>query len=283
MRSDPEAMPSRLLPNALGSTPARGMEVPMRRLLVPLRGLCLSPLLSGAAPLMPNCIVMVQSRRNARAYVPPWLGALPASGPLSGAPVLAAEIQGQVLGGGAPVVGSTVAVWAEAQDAPSRLAETQTGADGRFVLTADGNGAILYLIARGGHPSANQAGGDNSALAMMTVLGSTPPATVVVNEMTTVASVWTHNQFFDGSAIKGNALGLKIAAGNVPNFVDLESGGYGGTIQDPLNSGQTPTMASFATPASVMAGCITRVQEDACSLFFAAAAGADGPTPKDTL
>ena len=77
--------------------------------------------------------------------------------------------------------------------------------------------------------------------------------------MTTVASVWTNAQFLDGTAIKGHALGLKIAAGNVPSFVDLATGGWGATIQDPLNSGQTPTMANFATLADVLAGCVTRV------------------------
>ena len=53
-----------------------------------------------------------------------------------------------------------------------------------------------------------------------------------INEMTTVASVWTHAQFIDGAAIKGHALGLRIAAGNVPNFVDLSTGGYGVMIQE---------------------------------------------------
>ena len=93
----------------------------------------------------------------------------------------------------------------------------------------------------------------------MTVIGSNPPATVTINEMTTVASVWTHAQFLDGSAIKGPPLSLRIAAGNVPNFVDLQTGGWGATIQDPLNSGQTPTMANFATLADVIAGCVTSV------------------------
>jgi hypothetical protein len=50
---------------------------------------------------------------------------------------------------------------------------------------------------------------------------------VVVNEMTTIASIFTHNQFIDGAAIKGPALSLKIAAGNVRNFVDLATGGWG--------------------------------------------------------
>jgi hypothetical protein len=79
------------------------------------------------------------------------------------------------------------------------------------------------------------------------VLGNTPPPKVVINEMTTVASVWTANQFIDGTVIKGHSLGLKIAADNVPNFVDLQTGGWGLIIQEPLNSGQTRTMAKLCS------------------------------------
>ena len=67
----------------------------------------------------------------------------------------------------------------------------------------------------------------------MTVLGSKPPANVTINEFTTIASVWTHAQFIDGAAIKGHALGLRIAAGNVPSFVDLATGGWGGDHPGP--------------------------------------------------
>jgi len=75
--------------------------------------------------------------------------------------------------------------------------------------------------------------------------------------MTTIASVWTNAQFFEGTGIRGYPLGLRIAASNVPNFVDLETGGYVATIQDGLNSTQTPTMMNFATLSSVLAGCTT--------------------------
>jgi len=95
----------------------------------------------------------------------------------------------------------------------------------------------LYLVAKGGEATINKGSGDNPAIALLSVLGNTPPSTAVINEMTTVASVWTHSQFLDGDTIKGDALGLGIAAGNVPNFVDLATGGYGVTIQDALNSG----------------------------------------------
>lgn len=160
------------------------------------------------------------------------------------------------------------------------------GADGRFTISHDqavSGEATLYLVATGGQPAVNKAGGDNKALALMTVLGNKPPAAVTVNEMTTVASVWTHAQFLDGTAIKGHALGLKIAAGNVPNLVDLATGGWGDAILGPLNSGQTPTMANFATLADLLAGCATRVIADACDKLFAAATPPAGAAPTDTL
>jgi len=82
---------------------------------------------------------------------------------------------------------------------------------------------------------------------------------------------------------KGHTLGLKIAAGNVPSFVDLATGGWGDAIQDPLNSGQTPTMANFGTLADALAGCVARVTPEACSMLFAAATPPKVAAPGDTL
>jgi hypothetical protein len=210
------------------------------------------------------------------------MGAFAALGVWSSAPSLAANtINGQVLGSGAPIIGSTVTLWAESAGAPQQLAQARTGADGRFDLTADGQGANLYVLAKGGRPASANA--DNPAISLLAVVGSMPPANIVINEMTTIASVWTHAQFLDEEAIRGNALGLKIAAGNVPNFVNLETGGWGDVIQGPLNSSQTPTMANFATVANVLSGCVTRATPDACSKLFAAATPPKGNAPTDTL
>jgi hypothetical protein len=179
-----------------------------------------------------------------------------------------------------------VTLWAANAGAPRQLGQTRAGADGRFALStagAPGKDATLYLVAKGGRPTVNKASGDNPAIALMTVVGNRPPARVTINEFTTVASVWTHAQFLDGTAIKGHALGLRIAAGNVPNFVDLATGGWGSTIQDALNSSQTPTMANFATLADVLSGCVTRVSTDACTKVFAAATPPNGVAPTDTL
>ena len=102
------------------------------------------------------------------------------------------------------------------------------------------------------------------------MLGTSLPKAITVNEFTTVASVVAANQFLKADALSGKLLGLRIAAGNVPNFVNLETGGYGATIQDALNSAQSPTMANFATLASVLAGAITQVTPDACGKFLEA-------------
>ena len=131
------------------------------------------------------------------------------------------RIGGQVQAGGAPVTNSTVTLWAASSGDPKKLAQVKSGADGSFGLGTDetpGADVSLYLVARGGPVKGNA---DNPAIALLTVLGNTPPANVVINEMTTVASVWTNAQFLDGTAIKGHALGLRVAAGNIPNFVDL--------------------------------------------------------------
>lgn len=198
----------------------------------------------------------------------------------------AVHIEGQVQAGGGPLANSTVTLWEANAGDPKQLAQTQTGSDGRFELGTDETPSAdvsLYLVAKGGVATVNKGSSDNPAIALLTVLGNTPPTTVVINEMTTVASVWTNAQFLDGTALKGYALGLRIAAGNVPNFVSLETGGYGVMIQDGFNSTETPTMANFATLSSVLAGCTTRVKADACDSLFAAATGRDGKAPTDTL
>ena len=196
------------------------------------------------------------------------------------------RIGGQVQAGGGAVANSTVTLWAASAGEPKQLAQTQTSSDGHFQLATDetpGADVSLYLIAKGGHATVKTGSDNNPAIALLTVLGSARPGKVVINEMTTVASVWTNAQFLDGSMIKGPALSLRIAAGNVPNFVDLENGSWGSAIQDSLNGGQTPTMANFASLADVLAGCATLSTVDACDNLFIAATPPKGAAPTDTL
>jgi hypothetical protein len=150
----------------------------------------------------------------------------------------AVHIDGQVQSGGGAVANSTVTLWAGSAGEPRQLGQAKTGNDGSFALNADAAPVLsvsLYLVAKGCVASVNKGAGDNPALAFLAVLGGSAPTNVTVNEMTTIASVWTKAQFLDRAALKGPALSLSIAAGNVANFIDLQTGGWGETIQDPLN------------------------------------------------
>src|SRR5262249_5684246 len=64
-----------------------------------------------------------------------------------------------------------VTLWAASGDAPRQLAQTRTDDAGGFVLTAEGAGADLYLVAKGGHTASDKANEDNFALVLMTVGG----------------------------------------------------------------------------------------------------------------
>jgi hypothetical protein len=196
------------------------------------------------------------------------------------------HVTGQVLGGGAPIARCTVTLWEASANAPKKLAETKTNERGQFDIRSTetrGSDTSLYLVATGGVPTAHKGSEENPSIALLAVLGNKPPQKVTINEFTTIASVVTHTQFLSGTAIQGRPLALLIAAGNVPNFVNLETGGYGATIQDALNSGQTPTMANLSTLSNVLAACVTLVSSDACSSLYYAATSPTGVYPTNTL
>lgn len=106
---------------------------------------------------------------------------------------LAATINGKVLGAGAPIADSTVTLFAASASNPQQLGQARTGADGDFSIssTAVPSGSILYLVAKGGRPTRSTTSSENPAIALLAVAGATTPAGMVINEFTTVASVWT--------------------------------------------------------------------------------------------
>ncbi|QDV22529.1 Vgb family protein [Aureliella helgolandensis] len=216
--------------------------------------------------------------------------ALALSAALISVPAFAAEsIKGRVEAGGAPISGADVTLWLAGPGAPEKLAETKTKDDGSYDLAlADGkdygkdDAGVMYLIAAGGMSQVSSGNGPNPATTLMATLGTKAPERVTINELTTVASAWTGAQFLDGTTMSGNALGLRIAAGNVPNLVNLETGGLGPVIEDPLNSSETTTLAKFNTLGILLTACVTEIP-DACNKFFEAATPPGGVTPTNTL
>jgi hypothetical protein len=223
---------------------------------------------------------------NGKAQTIAMLVAVGLLGWVCGPAVAAVRIEGQVQAGGSGVAGSTVSLWAASAAAPARLAQAQTDADGRFVVSVDqtpSGAPSFYLVASGGTPAANKAAGNNPAIGLLAVLGGDPPAKVVVNELTTVASAFTNARFIQGGAISGNPLGLRIAAGNVPNLVDPATGGWGKVLLDPLNSTQTTTLANLDTLGSLITAFVTVGNDNWRARFLKAATPTGGATPKNTL
>lgn len=180
---------------------------------------------------------------------------------------------GTVTIGGRPVARANVQILSAGAGAPKALAQSRTDGAGRFVIRRLGVAGYddLYLIAKGGRAT------------LLTVLGAARPSNVVINEFTTVASAFTNAQFIKGDAISGNSLGLRIAAGNVPNFVNLSTGGWGRVLLDPLNSTETTTLATFDTLGSLITAFTTVADGNWRGRFLAAATPTGGAAPSDTL
>ena len=200
-----------------------------------------------------------------------------------GSAAAAVRIEGQVQASGAPLANSAVTLWQAGSSAPKQLAQIKAGPDGRFEVNSQetpGADSFLYLVSEGGAAASSS---ENAATAMLLVLNNAPPSKVVINELTTVASAFTAARFINGDSISGNPLGLRIAAGNVPNLVDPLTGSWGKVVLDQTNLTHTTTLANLNTLGSLIAAFATVATNDWRDRFLKAATPIGGPTPKNTL
>jgi hypothetical protein len=197
----------------------------------------------------------------------------------------AVDLTGSVQGAGRPIAESTVTLYAASEGPPAKLAQGKSDKNGAFKLNFDytPNGSVLYLIAKGGAPKAAASKGNKDGIVLTTLLGTSLPKTVTINELTTVASAFAAARFINGDAISGKPLGLQIAAGNAPNLVDPVTGGWGKVLLDPLNSTQTTTLANLDTLGSLVSASFTVANDDWRARFFKAATPPSGVTPANTL
>ena len=134
------------------------------------------------------------------------------------------SLKGRVIAGDEPVSGSSVTLYAAGAIISETLGGGSTDSEGNFSIKfrRPTESGIIYAVARGGTPRGNAS--PNEALAFLTVIGEVDgrPERVTLNELTTIASVWTNSRFLSGSAIIGNGTGIYNAAGNVRNIVNIE-------------------------------------------------------------
>jgi streptogramin lyase len=152
------------------------------------------------------------------------------------------------------------------------------------VFTCPASASQIYLVGRGGNPSS---GTDNPAMVMMAPLGDcsgvSSSTTVVMNEVTTVASAWALAPFLGANASVGatatNAIGLGNAFLTTGNLVDTSKGSAPGAL---LPSTAILETAKLNSLANILVGCDQSASGTACQTLFSAATEA-GATPGNTL
>lgn len=172
-----------------------------------------------------------------------------------------------------PVSGATVSLYRARTGAPELLAQSVTDSNGRFVATLmNGNGDdVFYALAR-------KAG----AVELAAVIGPAIPSTLVINELTTVATAYAMAQFLDNGVIAGPALSLHIAAGMADNLVNSATGTTSTVIRSSPNGDETNTQRELATLGNILAAC-SQTYRDACASLFALTPSSTGIAPTTTF
>jgi len=213
------------------------------------------------------------------------------------------SLRGIVHGGQSPVSGSTVTLYAAGTGpaAASSLGTATTDANGNFLLggfTCPSATTSVYVVARGGNPGL---GGsvNNSALDEMAALGScgSLPASITINEVTTVAAAYALNGFIGGSGcvncgsgvpsdvdnVHGNDPGLSNAMGNAARLASVASGSASPPLPSasacaagapPVNCGAEQRINALA---NILAACVNTssgASSECVELFDCATPGA---------
>jgi hypothetical protein len=212
-----------------------------------------------------------------------------------------AALLGRVLGGQQPVSGATIQLYAAGATgyasaaSPLIASSVTTGPSGTFSITGaytcPSASSPVYITATQG----NSGFSNNPNLSMMAALGPcgnlSSSTFIVIDEVTTVGSVWALSPFMTGPANVGttasNAIGLANAFADVNTLANTTTGAAPGPT---LPVGATAPTAEIYTLADILAACVnsaggTQGDGSACGSLFAAAnpGGTPGSAPTDTI
>lgn len=207
-----------------------------------------------------------------------------------------AVLSGDVFGGsaGSPIAGAKVALYLAGTSGygtgSSQLASVTSDANGHFKFSKFEcqTGDQLYLVATGGTPAGQSAA--NAAIGLSAAIGpcGTYKRSVVINEVTTAATVWALNQFTDATGqiigtAASNQTGLNNAAAviTVSSLVDVATGLTPAIF--PL--GVAPTSDALYTLADILVTCVdsSGPSSGKCQALFTAATPPAGSAPTTTL
>ena len=199
-------------------------------------------------------------------------------------------IQGRVYGGQQPVSGSTIQLWAVADNAdpasstPLLTQPVTTDANGSFTIsniyTCPSPSTLVYISATGGNPGlgssiSNPAIAEYAALGLCSNLSAA--TTIDITEITTVALAAAYFSFTSEPHSPSSIYSDMATAFNLANSLADNSAGQ--AVGPLLPPGYTVPIARLNTLANIIASCIntaggTAGDNTPCGVLFTNAGGA---------
>jgi hypothetical protein len=139
----------------------------------------------------------------------------------------------------------------------------------RSVVITDQSGRFSFNVATTTTPGIFFViGKETSNTPMMALLGPELPDNIVINELTTVAAVYSAAQFLNGrtTAIDGPSSGVRVAAAMSTNIADVRNGDFSQILADSPNADQTNGLRLTASLANLLAWCVRDPKN--CDVFF---------------
>ncbi len=179
-------------------------------------------------------------------------------------------ISGKLVSGATPISGAVVSIYqAQTLNTPA-IGLATSDANGRFAVNVPEGSGVYYAVARAGTTE------------LAAILGTAPPASITMNELTTVAAAYAFAQFFQADAIIGPAQSLAAAAGMSRNLVDVTTGTLSKVISSSPNADETNAQRVLGTLGNVLAACVQGLPK-ACSALLAITPARDGTPSTNTL
>ncbi len=171
-----------------------------------------------------------------------------------------------------PLPNVHVTLFEAAHALPAALGEATTDASGRFTIPykKSSSSSIFFVEAEIG-----------GGVEFVTVLGPNLPASVTVNELSTVAASYSMAQFFRTGVISGNSFGLQIAAGMNDNIVASATGESSPVLLNSPNADQTNSLRSTRSLANLLAACVN--DPDVTASLFELTTPPGGLPPHNTV
>lgn len=174
-----------------------------------------------------------------------------------------------------PVVQAEVVLWQVVADGtPKKLEAGKTDLQGRVTFSEHPSSPDrpLYLVSSAGKIENKNVG----ALTLLAILPSSSIQEVVVNELTTIGSIWPNAQQFDAKqGLSGSVNGVKIGSAQVPNLVDVSTGRFGKTVLNGENLTFSETVARMNTLAALVSLCGSNEKKGLCNEFLSVSGASD--------